>query len=1087
MNRRLLALLALCAALAAAAWLILRPGSGPTEATQAQADPSGRAEIVARKLSARGAAGRDVAPVGIGGRVSRAADGEPVAGAVVLLSRRSLEQGAAQEPGQAFVPQSAVTDAAGQWRLAGVAPGDYALAATAPGYLPAERTDLAIAAGSDRLDLDLVLREGGHPLGGRISDIGGGPVESVLVSVTRSDSSDMLSFRKATFATTTDADGAYRMHLPNGDYVITTWHPDYVGTFRMTTVRDGPRTENIKITPAGAIEGIVRVRDTGEPVAGARVVFDDGRNGRSGQEFRTNMSASGMPLVADDQGRFRLTGLHPGLVELTAFADGWASSEPVDVPLGIGEEVSGVELHVERAFKIAGFVVPKGDPEGAVEGVLVGAFSVQPASLIVAAAPTAKDGYFEILGVRPGNYMVGALGEEVLPNILGNSAVVTDHDVTDMLIEMDTGVHVTGRVSPPGPATVRLDVDMEGFSLGTIVQTVTNAMATATADADGNFDLGPVVPGTFTLQASDADGNRGELDVTVGASGLSGVTIVMAPRASVSGRVLDEVGAPQAGVRVEIRPDQPGAGPQMNLDFGNPFGSGTPTGEDGSFTVRGLDPGPHTVVVKSDKGRVLAWARPVDAAHPTAPLEIEVLGTEQRAGLDLTVEARNGEIAGVVLDAEGLPVADAWVTASEEMTAEEFGRSFEAEESGEEEGVRVAVKVEVDGDEDESADEDFEVPAFFAEPPVLTDPNGRFVVKELRRDRKYRLVAEGEKGGARGQVRDLAAGADVTIELEALAGIHGKVTRSGRPVSTQFSVELDGPTKRGKSVTSPTGEFDIDRIDPGEYEIRVTSDAGVATATAEVESGATTRVTIELDDWGTLRGELVAASTAEPLAGTFVMVVPEKGEPDAQQAMAMFTGGGTRTDRKGRFQAGKVGPGKGRVLFMDSDAAMGDGGGAVATEEYEIRAGEDLDLGVIKGVPTSDIPKDERGDLGFAATVATRAGRPRPPGSDPKEAQESAEEEAEQTEKDADGVEPERLLWVSSVRTGGPAAEAGLEPADRIVRIDGRAVADLGASNARGLLGRAHVRIGQTVELEVEREGASRSISVTAQAPPAKP
>ena len=48
-----------------------------------------------------------------------------------------------------------------------------------------------------------------------------------------------------------------------------------------------------------------------------------------------------------------------------------------------------------------------------------------------------------------------------------------------------------------------------------------------------------------------------------------------------------------------------------------------------------------------------------------------------------------------------------------------------------------------------------------------------------------------------------------------------------------------------------------------------------------------------------------------------VMVVPEKGGPDPGQAMAMFTGGGTKTDRKGKFEVGKVGPGNGQVILLD--------------------------------------------------------------------------------------------------------------------------------------------------------------------------
>jgi hypothetical protein len=1077
-NKRLVAIFSLVLLVVGGVYFFVSGGLDFAEPTEGDGDgkPS-RAAIVEKKMAARAAGNMDLAPATIGGTVTREDDGKPVQNAVVLLSRKSLDQGAASEPGRSFEPQSISTDESGQWRLAGVRPGRYTLSATARGYLPAANEDVVIAPGSERKDLDLVVKTGGHPLSGIVSDIGGGPVEGVLMTVTDMEGSGMFGFRRASYATLSDEEGSFGMNLQNGGYVITTYHPDYVSNFRMTTIQDGPRTENLKITPAAVIEGVVVSRVDDTPVPNARVVFNDGRNGRDGQDFRTNMSTSGMPLMTDDNGHFRLTGLHPGVVKLTAYADGYASNEPLDVPLGIGEELSGVEVYVERAFKIAGFVVPKENPDDGVEGVLVGAFSFQPPSLIVAHAPSAPDGYFEIEGVRPGNYMVGAIGEEVLPNIMGNSAVVRDADVTDMLIQMDTGVHVKGRVDPGGAAKVKLKVDMEEFSLSTMVSTATNAMATATADAEGNFDLGPITPGTFTLLATNANGDKGELEVIVGDDGLDGVLVKMEPRASIAGRVLDEGGVPQSGVRIEIQPVKKGDGPNVNMDFGNPFGTGTPTGEDGSFTVRGLEPGPHTVTVKSSKGRVLAWAEPLDLASPTAALEIEVEEGEQRTGFDLAVEARNGEIMGIVVDSEGLPAQDVWVTASEQMSAKEFGRSFQGGETKkDEDGVRVAVTV--GGDDDDEEDDDYETPAFFAEPPVLTDENGRFVIKELRSDRQYKVVAEGEKGSARARETDVSPGSDISLSLEALAGIDGKVTRSGKAV-TSYKVEIDGPNDRSKSVFAEAGTFVIDRIDPGQYEVRVTSDEGVATAEATVETGAHTSVNIELEDWGTLKGEVVAVGSGEPISGLFVMVVPEEGGPDPAQAMAMFTGGGTKTDRKGKFEVGKVGPGKGQVIFLDRDAAVGAGGGAVATEKYEIEPGDTVDLGQIQGVPTSDVPKDERGELGFKTTVATMAKRPRAPGTDKDEAQKEADEE-----KAEEGEEAERLLWVLQVNDGGPADEAGLEPADQILTIDGQDVSAMGTSSARTLLSKAHVRVGQTIKLQVERDGSKESISITAIAPP---
>src|SRR5690606_32979363 len=115
----------------------------------------------------------------------------------------------------------------------------------------------------------------------------------------------------------------------------------------------------------------------------------------------------------------------------------------------------------------------------------------------------------------------------------------------------------------------------------------------------------------------------------------------------------------------------------------------------------------------------------------------------------------------------------------------------------------------------------------------LTDENGLFVIKDLARDGDYRLVAEGERGGARATQDSVASGSRVTLTLEQLGGLDGVVTLDGKPV-TEYSVEIVGPMPRTKQVAHPRGEFRIDRLDPGEYELFVRADAGIGEAEAEL-------------------------------------------------------------------------------------------------------------------------------------------------------------------------------------------------------------------------------------------------------------
>ncbi len=1070
-----LSLVALAIALLAvgAWWLWGREANGSREDTQGSVSerPLSRDEALEVKRERRRDSAELAQPAKIGGRVTRASDGAGVPGAAVLVSRKGILQGQAPAPGEPTQPSIAVTDANGGWLLEGVEPGGYLLSASAAGYLPGSRTDVRVASGVDQLNLDLVVREGGHELSGRVSDIGGGAIEGVLVRV--SDTSELdLGFGRAPLAALTDEDGRYRLHVANGRYSLTTWHADYVSATRLTEVRDGPRVQDFELVPGGVIEGIVRSRPSGDPVPNARVSFSDSGNGG---DFSTNLSPDGSVVISDAEGRFVLRGMRSGVVELMARAEGWASPGPVEVALGIGEQVSDVELWVEPAFTIAGFVVPRGQPDGALEGVLVGGWSISPPGLLVANAPSASDGYFEIVGVRPGTWQVGAIGEDHLPSPIGATAVVKDQDVRDLIIELDTGVRIRGRVDPPQPARISLKFDPGQASLGTIFNVITDALASGRSDDAGVFEVGPVTPGgafserTLTLVAEADSGDRGEIEIQLGREDLEGVVIPLSPRASVAGTVLDDLGVPQRDVLVSIEPverQKAQGGVSINGGLGQ---GGSPTGEDGRFVVRGLDIGEHRVVVEDRRGRALDWVEGQNPEGVDAPLSLTIEDTVNTTFLDLRVVPRDGVIEGVVLDAEGLPVADAWVTASLDDGLESLGRARRKPERDQPETIEGVVP-----EKDEDEQRDWSRSAFFAEPPVLTDENGLFVIKDLRRGKTYQVVAEGDRGGARAVQEEVAPGSRVTLQLEALTGIEGVVRSRGKPV-TSYRLSLSGPVDRQLEVWDAEGRFSIERLDPGSYELSAKADQGFADTEVELASGKRERVELELGGWAVLEGELVASVTGEPMAGIAAMVIQE-GAFDAGVGLGLLMGQGPKTDAKGRFRIDRVAPGEGSLVFVDRDASL-NGGGEVASVSFEVEGGETLDLGTIRGLPKSDIPIDERGQLQMTTRVARFADRPRPPGTDLDE----------EPKPDPDTEPGPNRLWVLSVVAGGVAQAADIAPGDELITIDGQSVATLGAETAQELLSPARVRVGQSLRIELARGDQRFDVTLEAVAPEPRP
>jgi hypothetical protein len=1067
MKQRITWILVVVAAVLGLWWLLAGRSPAPTPVHE-QGDAASAEEgldrrgIIERKRRAR-QQGLDLSPAQARGRVTDVDGGAGIAGALVLLTPKGLDQlSRAQGGGEASHPLSARTEADGSWALPMVPAGRYALSATAAGFLPSTRSDVVLVAGADNDGLDLALGRGGHEVHGTVADIGGGPVEDVLVRVTRTDEGNPFNFDRPALGVSTDEEGAFSIHLADGVYEVTTYHADYVEAKASLRVDGGPRSLSLTITPAGSIEGRVLARATGQPVEGAIV-------SRSGEESG-GFVVEGIGVdqaVTDAEGRFRLRGLPSGVARLSAAARGYATRQPVEVVLGVAEHVGEVEILVDAALTISGFVVARGDEERGLQGVLVGAFSFQPPRLYVAAAPSAADGYFEILGVQPGGYTVGAVGEDALPNLLGTSAHVQDQDVTDVLVVMDGGVHLRGRVSPAVPARISVRIDSEGLSIGTMMQAMSNAIVRAHADDAGAFDLHPVAQGSITLVAEADDGSRGELAVEVGQADVEGLVIELQPRASIRGRVVDAHGAPGSGLAVTFRNPKPTPAGGISIGPGGTPGDhrSATTDEDGNFEVDGLDAGDYEVTVAAARGPVLEWAEPEDPAKPRAPIAVAVADGERREGLLLAVEACDGVIRGVVVGADGEPAADAWVTAVRSDSAREWMAGLTG---GSEEGE---VEAQSNDEREDAKARERGLRQWermgFAEPPVLTDEAGRFEIGGLRSG-SYRLHAEAHKDGARGSIEDVTLGADVRVTLAPLAGLEGLVRRGGQPVR-EYTVSLQGPSSRQQQVYAPDGRFAIGRLDAGDYEVVVRCGEGTAKAEVEIAEGGTTSVTLEIGGWASLRGLVVDASTGDPIPGLSVTVMGDGGT-SVGSVMGMFTGVGPKTDEDGRFVVGEVPPGEGKLMFFDRDAAGF--GGRVAEVDYEVEAEAEEDLGTITGVAPSYIAPDERGELGLQVKVATYAKRPRAPGAEDDEAEAA--------------LDASERLWVSQVTPAGPAALAGLVPGDEILAVDGSDVDGIGASNAATLLSPRHVRVGDEVALSFEHQGRGQSATIRAK-PGAEP
>ena len=234
------------------------------------------------------------------------------------------------------------------------------------------------------------------------------------------------------------------------------------------------------------------------------------------------------------------------------------------------------------------------------------------------------------------------------------------------------------------------------------------------------------------------------------------------------------------------------------------------------------------------------------------------LVVHQGSTVDLVAPA-TAAIRGVVLDADGSPVAEAVVSAlattalsSPEQRAEALRDRSAAGSKG----------------------------------SVLSDAEGRFTLPGLVAASTYTVLAQ-RRGGGVARAEAVATGGAIELHLQALASLHGQVT--GVAAVSGLSVELrrsDAGTRLRESFVLDGGRFTFDKLAPGAYDVVAVAREGRGQAHVELVAGRDAILSVALVANRTLRGRFVELGTGAPLQDVVAVVGDDAAGPTEQAAKA---------------------------------------------------------------------------------------------------------------------------------------------------------------------------------------------------------
>jgi hypothetical protein len=442
------------------------------------------------------------------------------------------------------------------------------------------------------------------------------------------------------------------------------------------------------------LEGQVVSGSTGEPLRKATLILRPVGSRGGAMMSATGTDASGHFLLKDlEPGRYRLSAERNGFVRQDYSSRG-PGKQPTILTLDKAQKISNLTFKLIPHGVITGRVVDEdGDPVARASIQALRWTHVQGRRQLVASGGSAQTddlGQFRLFGVPPGRYFVSASYQGFRTSQGFRTRAAADPAGDSGPAETYTSTYYPGAPELGGaaPVQVAMGAQVQGIDF-TLRKTLTvrvrghvtfavegagrrGAMVRlsprgqmagepmrngARPDAQGNFEIRGVAPGSYMVSAESFGGGQrlaARAPIEVGHSNVDDIHLVVGPGANLSGvvRVDGKAEASLGSLKIGLQPREA-------MPFGPGGSTGSPVKEDGVFTVENVTPDRYDVTIQGlAPGFYLKSMRWGNEEVLATGLD---LARGAAGSLEVLISPAGGQVEGIALDPQQQPAAGATV------------------------------------------------------------------------------------------------------------------------------------------------------------------------------------------------------------------------------------------------------------------------------------------------------------------------------------------------------------------------------------------------------------------------------------------